>query len=85
MGKIFLYGLLGRIFLNSPLQLIKRNLFRIMYQKIRIPMNITFMPSETESEAAPGTWETYIFQFILSHGSLGHPLELLGRLKNFIP
>ena len=48
-------------------------------------MNITFMPSETESEAAPGTWETYIFQFILSHGSLGHPLELLGRLKNFIP
>ena len=48
-------------------------------------MNKTFMPSETESEAAPGTWETHIFQFILSHDSLGHPLELLQRLKNFIP
>lgn len=56
-----------------------------MYQKIRLPIKITSAQSETESEAAAGTWETDIFQFILPHGSLGDPLELLRRLKNFIP
>ena len=83
--NIFIRTVGQNIFKLTPPQLIKRNLFRIMYQKIKSPMYITFMPSETESEAAAGTWETHIFQFILSHGSLGHPLELLGRLKNFIP
>lgn len=47
-------------------------------------MKITFMQSGTKSEAAAGTWETHIFQFILYHGSLGNPLELLKRLKNFL-
>ena len=62
IGQNIFIRTLGRI--NSPPpppQLIKRNLFRIMYQEIRIPMNKTFMPSETESEAAPGTWEHTFF------------------------
>lgn len=47
-------------------------------------MKITFMQSGTKSKAATGTWETYIFQFILSHGSLGNSLELLRR-QEFLP
>lgn len=48
-------------------------------------MKITFMQLGTKSEAAAGTWETHIFQFILPRGSLGNPPELLRRLKNFVP
>lgn len=48
-------------------------------------MKITFMQSETKSEAASGTWETHIFQFTLPHGSLRDPLELFRKLKNLVP